>query len=42
MLTIEAIVEETFVAVIDFVVYFDFSFFDLQIDLFVKLNFEFV
>lgn len=42
MLTIEAIVEETFVAVIDFVVHFDFSFFDLQIDLFVKLNFEFV
>ena len=42
MLTIEAIIEEPFVATIGFVAYFSFSFFDLQIDLFVKPNFEFV
>ena len=42
MLTIEAIIEEALAEVIDFVKCFDFSFFDLQIDLFVKPNFEFV
>lgn len=42
MLTIEAIIEEAFAEVIDFVKYFDFSLFGLQIDLFVKPNFEFV